>query len=71
MAPCWWWAALPLGVWLESYEEAIAGDLDALQVAAPDKDHLLTIALDGENCWENYFEENWFNFTGLRFNCEY
>lgn len=26
-------------------------------LSSPDKDHLLTIALDGENCWENYFED--------------
>lgn len=24
---------------------------------SPDKNHLLTIALDGENCWENYVED--------------
>ena len=24
---------------------------------APDKNHLLTIALDGENCWESYFDD--------------
>jgi alpha-amylase/alpha-mannosidase (GH57 family) len=24
---------------------------------SPDSDHLLTIAMDGENCWENYFED--------------
>lgn len=24
---------------------------------SPDKNHLLTIALDGENCWENYSED--------------
>ena len=26
-------------------------------LSSPDKDHLLTIALDGENCWENYMED--------------
>lgn len=26
-------------------------------LSSPDKDHLLTIALDGENCWENYLED--------------
>lgn len=26
-------------------------------LSSPDKTHLLTIALDGENCWENYFED--------------
>lgn len=25
--------------------------------SSPDKNHLLTIALDGENCWENYQED--------------
>lgn len=25
--------------------------------SSPDKHHLLTIAMDGENCWENYFED--------------
>ncbi len=25
--------------------------------SSPDDNHLLTIALDGENCWENYFED--------------
>ncbi len=24
---------------------------------SPDKNHLLTIAMDGENCWENYIED--------------
>lgn len=24
---------------------------------SPDENHLLTIAMDGENCWENYFED--------------
>jgi len=24
---------------------------------SPDDNHLLTIAMDGENCWENYFED--------------
>lgn len=26
-------------------------------LSSPDENHLLTIALDGENCWENYFED--------------
>ena len=26
-------------------------------LSSPDKNHLLTIALDGENCWENYMED--------------
>ncbi len=26
-------------------------------LSSPDKDHLLTIAIDGENCWENYVED--------------
>lgn len=26
-------------------------------LSSPDNDHLLTIALDGENCWENYLED--------------
>lgn len=26
-------------------------------LSSPDKEHLLTIALDGENCWENYMED--------------
>ena len=26
-------------------------------LSSPDKDHLLTIAMDGENCWENYIED--------------
>lgn len=26
-------------------------------LSSPDKEHLLTIALDGENCWENYIED--------------
>jgi len=26
-------------------------------LSSPDKEHLLTIALDGENCWENYLED--------------
>lgn len=41
-----------------------AGDLyDRIKVlqskilSSPDKEHLLTIALDGENCWENYLED--------------
>lgn len=25
--------------------------------SSPDDNHLLTIALDGENCWENYFDD--------------
>lgn len=25
--------------------------------SSPDKNHLLTIAMDGENCWENYVED--------------
>lgn len=25
--------------------------------SSPDKNHLLTIAMDGENCWENYLED--------------
>lgn len=43
---------------------ATAGDLyDRIKVlqskilSSPDKEHLLTIALDGENCWENYLED--------------
>ncbi len=28
--------------------------------SSPDKHHLLTIAMDGENCWENYLED--YNF---------
>lgn len=41
-----------------------AGDLyDRIKVVqsklqtSPDSNHLLTIAMDGENCWENYFED--------------
>jgi len=41
-----------------------AGDLyDRIKViqnklqSSPDDNHLLTIAMDGENCWENYFED--------------
>ena len=26
-------------------------------LSSPDEEHLLTIALDGENCWENYLED--------------
>lgn len=26
-------------------------------LSSPDREHLLTIALDGENCWENYLED--------------
>ncbi|MBQ8167801.1 hypothetical protein IJZ97_00070 [bacterium] len=26
-------------------------------LSSPDKKHLLTIAMDGENCWENYMED--------------
>ncbi len=26
-------------------------------LSSPDKEHLLTIAMDGENCWENYLED--------------
>ncbi len=26
-------------------------------LSSPDKDHLLTIAMDGENCWENYIDD--------------
>ena len=26
-------------------------------LSSPDKEHLLTIALDGENCWENYIDD--------------
>lgn len=26
-------------------------------LASPDEDHLLTVAMDGENCWENYPED--------------
>lgn len=26
-------------------------------LSSPDQDHLLTIALDGENCWENYIDD--------------
>lgn len=26
-------------------------------LSSPDKDHLLTIAMDGENCWENYQDD--------------
>ena len=26
-------------------------------LSSPDKEHLLTIALDGENCWENYIKD--------------
>lgn len=26
-------------------------------LSSPDNDHLLTIAMDGENCWENYIED--------------
>ena len=26
-------------------------------LSSPDNDHLLTIALDGENCWENYIDD--------------
>ncbi len=26
-------------------------------LSSPDKEHMLTIALDGENCWENYLED--------------
>lgn len=26
-------------------------------LSSPDKEHLLTIALDGENCWENYIND--------------
>jgi len=26
-------------------------------LSSPDKEHLLTIAMDGENCWENYIED--------------
>lgn len=28
-------------------------------VVSPDETHLLTIALDGENCWENYPNDGW------------
>lgn len=41
-----------------------AGDLyDRIKViqnklqSSPDENHLLTIAMDGENCWENYYED--------------
>lgn len=41
-----------------------AGDLyDRIKViqnklqSSPDENHLLTIAMDGENCWENYMED--------------
>ena len=44
--------------------EAVANDLyDRIKVAqgkllsSPDENHLLTIAMDGENCWENYKED--------------
>ena len=44
--------------------DATANDLyDRIKViqskilSSPDEDHLLTIALDGENCWENYIED--------------
>jgi len=44
--------------------DATANDLyDRIKViqskilSSPDDDHLLTIALDGENCWENYTED--------------
>lgn len=44
--------------------EAAANDLyDRIKVAqskllsSPDEHHLLTIAMDGENCWENYTED--------------
>ncbi|MBE7710232.1 MAG: hypothetical protein E7Z93_07295, partial [Cyanobacteria bacterium SIG32] len=43
---------------------AAAGDLyDRIKViqnkilSSPDNKHLLTIAMDGENCWENYMED--------------
>jgi alpha-amylase/alpha-mannosidase (GH57 family) len=26
-------------------------------LSSPDQDHLLTIAMDGENCWENYIDD--------------
>ena len=26
-------------------------------LSSPDKEHLLTIAMDGENCWENYIDD--------------
>ena len=44
--------------------EATANDLyDRIKViqskilSSPDEEHLLTIAMDGENCWENYIED--------------
>ncbi|MBR1460248.1 hypothetical protein IJ596_01250 [bacterium] len=44
--------------------EATANDLyDRIKViqskilSSPDDEHLLTIAMDGENCWENYIED--------------
>lgn len=44
--------------------KAAAADLyDRIKViqnklqTSPDKNHLLTIAMDGENCWENYLED--------------
>lgn len=44
--------------------EAVANDLyDRIKTAqskllsSPDENHLLTIAMDGENCWENYKED--------------
>lgn len=27
--------------------------------SSPDSNHILTIAMDGENCWENYFEDGY------------
>ena len=44
--------------------EGAANDLyDRIKVAqskllsSPDENHLLTIAMDGENCWENYTQD--------------
>lgn len=31
--------------------------LQSKLLSSPDKNHLLTIAMDGENCWENYIED--------------
>ena len=45
-------------------QEATANDLyERIKViqskilSSPDEEHLLTIAMDGENCWENYIED--------------
>ena len=40
-------------------------------LSSPDKNHLLTIAMDGENCWENYIDDgNSFLETLYKLICE-